>query len=102
MQEPNIAKIPVAGVAGLGMVVVAAAVAASIPEIGTSIAAGLILGVLFAVVLIRRRRAAGPMPSSGQRPGANTTLAIDAPDDPVAPVEPAEDQHDARLATVRA
>ena len=79
------AHIRVEGVGGLGMVLMAIAVALGIPQVGKSMAAGLLLGALMAVVLIRWRRAAGPMPSSGQRPGANTTLAIDAPDSAPAP-----------------
>ena len=94
----NMAHIRVEGVGGVGMVLMAIAVALGVPQVGKSMAAGLLLGALMAVVLIRRRRAAGPMPSSGQRPGANTTLAIDAPD--AAPAAQAtEERHDARLAT---
>ena len=96
----NMAHIRVEGVGGVGMVLMAIAVALGIPQVGKSMAAGLLLGALMAVVLIRWRRAAGPMPSSGQRPGANTTLAIDAPD--AAPAEQAtRERHDARLATAR-
>jgi hypothetical protein len=47
-----------------------------IPSIGVSLATGAVLGVVFAVVLILRRRRTGPLPSSGRRPGANTTLSI--------------------------
>jgi len=32
---------------------------------------------VFAVVLILQRRRIGPLPSSGGRPGANTTLSIE-------------------------
>jgi hypothetical protein len=96
----NMAHIRVEGVGGAGMVLMAIAVALGIPQVGKSMAAGLLLGALMAVVLIRWRRAAGPMPSSGQRPGANTTLAIDAPD--TAPASQATDErHDARLAAAR-
>jgi hypothetical protein len=96
----NMAHIRVEGVGGMGMVLMAIAVALGIPQVGKSMAAGLLLGALLALVLIRRRRAAGPMPSSGQRPGANTTLAIDAPDAIPAP-QTTRDEHDARLVTVR-
>lgn len=81
----NIAHIRVTGVAGLGFVLLALAVAAYIPSIGVSLATGAALGIVFAVVLILRRRRIGPLPSSGRRPGANTTLSIEmgesAPDD---------------------
>jgi hypothetical protein len=73
----NIAHIRVTGIAGLGFVLLALAVAAYIPSIGVSLAAGAVLGIVFAVVLIVRRRRIGPLPSSGARPGANTTLSID-------------------------
>ena len=73
----NIAHIRVTGIGGLGLVLLALAVAAYIPSIGVSLAAGAALGIVFAVVLILRRRRMGPLPSSGGRPGANTTLSIE-------------------------
>jgi hypothetical protein len=73
----NIAHIRVAGIVGLGFVVLALAVAVYIPSIGVSLATGAALGIVFAVVLIVRRRRTGPLPSSGGRPGANTMLSID-------------------------
>ena len=96
----NMAHIRVEGVGGVGMVLMAIAVALGIPQVGKSMAAGLLLGGLMAMILIRCRMASGPMPSSGQRPGANTTLAIDAPE--TAPAEQTTgDRHDARLAAAR-
>jgi hypothetical protein len=73
----NIAHIRVAGIAGLGFVLLALSVAVYIPSIGVSLATGAALGIVFAIVLIVRRRSRGPLPSSGERPGANTMLAID-------------------------
>ena len=73
----NIAHIKVTGIAGLGFVVLALAIAAYIPSIGVSLAIGAVLGIVFAVVLILRRRRMGPLPSSGGRPGANTMLSIE-------------------------
>lgn len=73
----NMAHIRVAGVGGLGLVAMAAAVAIWVPRIGQSLALGLALGAGFALFLILRRRRTGPMPSSGQRAGANTALSID-------------------------
>jgi hypothetical protein len=90
----NAARIRVAGVGGLGLVAIALGVAVSIPRIGLSLTLGLVLGALWAAVLIRRRRE-GPMPSSGRRPGANTTLSIDAPSPPVA----AHDDHRSNVST---
>jgi hypothetical protein len=74
----NMAHIRVAGIGGLGMVVVSALVALYIPAVGLSLAAGFALGTLLAIVLIVRRRKSGPMPSSGKRPGASNVLSIDA------------------------
>ena len=76
----NMASIKVAGVGGLCLVAMAGAVALDVPEIGQSIAISLGLGTLWAVLMIVRSRRRGPMPSSGQRIGANTTLSIDQPE----------------------
>jgi hypothetical protein len=73
----NMAHIKVAGVGGLGLVAVSVVVALFLPSIRQPVAVGLVLGALLGAVLILRRRQAGPMPSSGRRPGANTTLSID-------------------------
>lgn len=54
-------------------------VAINVPKIRQLLTIGLALGVVFGVVLVLWRRRAGPMPSSGRRPGANTTLSIDLP-----------------------
>jgi hypothetical protein len=81
----NMARIQVAGIGGLGLVAMAVCVALFVPRIRQSIALALVLGVVFALGLILRRRAEGPMPSSGRRPGANTTLSIDEPAGEVQP-----------------
>lgn len=78
----NIASVRVAGIGGLGLVAMAAALAWSIPRIGQTIALGAVLGAGLAAVLILWRRRLGPMPTSGGRPGANTTLSIDEPVSP--------------------
>lgn len=75
----NMASIKVAGVGGLGLVAMAAAVALDVPHIGQSVAVGLGLGAIMAVIMILRARRRGPMPTSGGRMGANTTLSIDEP-----------------------
>ena len=80
----NMAHIRVAGVGGLGLVAMAVVVALSQPRIRQSLEIGLVLGAMLGAVLILYRRRRGPMPSSGQRPGANTVLSID---DPLSPAE---------------
>jgi hypothetical protein len=73
----NIAHIRITGIGGAGLVLLAFVVATYIPGIGVSLAIGAALGIVFSLILIVRRRRTGPLPSSGQRPGANTTLSID-------------------------
>ncbi len=82
----NMASIKVAGIGGLGLVAMAAAVALDVPEIGQSVGVGLVLGAIVAAIMIVRARRTGPMPSSGSRMGANTVLSIDQPADPDLPV----------------
>ena len=53
----NVSRIRVAGLGGLGMVAVAAAMALTIPAIGVSLGLGLVGGFLIAVALIPYRRA---------------------------------------------
>ena len=78
----NIAHIRVAGIGGLGLVVMSFVVAFYIPSIGMSVGAGLFFGTALALWWIARRRKMGPMPSSGQRPGANIVLSIDESEPP--------------------
>ena|SRR5687767_12382373 len=73
----NMASIKVAGVGGLGLVAMAAAVALDVPRIAQSVGIGIGLGAVGALVVILRRRRTGVMPSSGRGMGANTVLAID-------------------------
>jgi hypothetical protein len=75
----NMAHIQVVGIGGLGLVAMCAIVAVFVPAVGISLAAGFGLGTLLAAALILRRKKSGPMPSSSQRPGANTVLSIDEP-----------------------
>jgi|RhiMethySRZTD1v2_1073278.scaffolds.fasta_scaffold1588883_2 hypothetical protein len=74
----NMSRIRVAGIGGLGLVAMALVVALTVPRIGETLAWGVGLGVLLAVVLVLRGRRRGPLPSSGMRAGANTVLSIDA------------------------
>jgi hypothetical protein len=87
----NMAHIRVAGIGGLGLVAMAAAVAFNVPRIGQALAIAAVAGIALAAVLIALRRGAGALPSSGARPGANTILAIDAPPASDAPT-PADDR----------
>jgi uncharacterized membrane protein len=82
----NMARIRVAGVGGLGLIAMAAVVAWFVPRIGQTLLIGLVLGLVFAAVMILRRRQSGPMSTSGRRPGANVILSIDEP------MTPAEDR----------
>jgi hypothetical protein len=75
----NFSSLKVAGVGGLGLIAMAAAVALDVRRIGETIAVGFVCGVIIAIVLIARRRRTGPMPSSGRGMGANTVLSIDMP-----------------------
>ena len=75
----NMARIRVAGIGGLGLVAMAAVVALNVPEIGRPIAVGATLGVACGAMLIVWRSRKGPLPSSAEHGGANTTLSIDAP-----------------------
>ena len=86
----NMARIRVDGIGGFGLVMMALTVAWFVMRIRQHVAIGLGLGVLLAVVLIAVRRRSGPMPSSGETPGANSTLSLDVPID-------SSDRDDTRL-----
>jgi hypothetical protein len=73
------ARIRVAGLGGLGMVAMSVVVTIFVPRIRLTMAIGLLLGAALAAVLIARRRRAGPLPSSSQRPGAHSMLSIEPP-----------------------
>jgi hypothetical protein len=89
----NIARIRVAGIGGLGLVAMALVIALAVPRIGQTLVAGLVLGLLFAFVLIARRRKDGAMPSSGRQSRANTILAIDASPPQSAAARDTRDEH---------
>ena len=55
----NMSSIKVAGVGGLGLVAMAAAVALDIPRIGQSVGLGMVLGLIGAVATILWRRRPG-------------------------------------------
>jgi hypothetical protein len=75
----NMSRIRVSGVGGLGLVAMALVVAWFVPRIGQTLLVGVTFGVFLAAILIMRRRRVDPLPSSGRRTGANTTLSIDHP-----------------------
>lgn len=97
----NAASIKVAGVGGLGLVAMAAAVALNVPRIGQTLLIGVVLGSVFAAVMIVRRRRAGSMPSSGRQPGANTTLAIDAAAEPATRAEVPPQGHPKQVSAIQ-
>jgi hypothetical protein len=75
----NIAHIRAAGLGGLGLFAMALVVAVFVPRIRVAVSVGALLGIVLGVVLILRRRLAGPLPSSGGSAGANGILSIDQP-----------------------
>lgn len=81
----NMAHIRIDGIGGLGMVAVSLTVAALVPSIRTAISVALLLGIVFAMILIARRRRTGPLPSSSQHAGAHSMFLNDPPPAPVSP-----------------
>ena len=81
----NMAHIRVAGVGGLSMMAAGVVIAINLPEIGLSLLAGVGLGAVIAIGLIRYRSR-----SNAARPGGNgglppRVLALDEPSTPVRP-----------------
>lgn len=70
----NMSRIRVAGLGGLGFVAVALATALTVPRIGQTMAVAAIGGGAAALAVIIWRRARGPLPSEGSRPGAHQLL----------------------------
>ena len=75
----NMAHIRAAGVGGLGLLAMALVVAWFVPRIGQTLIVGGVLGVGLGLVLILRRRRAGPLPTSSGTAGANNVLSIEQP-----------------------
>lgn len=75
----NVAHVRVAGVGGLGLVLVALAVAADFPLATAVVSLGLAGGVIAAVIVILRRRDRGPLPSGTDGPGARAVLFVESP-----------------------
>jgi hypothetical protein len=70
----NMSRIKVAGLGGLGFVVVAIVTALTVPRIGQVMAIAAIGGTLVALSTIVWRRVHGPLPSDGSTPGAHKLL----------------------------
>ena len=79
----NMARIRVSGLGGFGLMMMTLAVAAFVPRIRQHILIGAVLGIALATALILLRRRNGPMPSSGETPGANTMFGLDQPSLPL-------------------
>jgi len=75
----NIAHIRAAGLGGLGLFAMALVVAVFVPAIRVAVSAGVLFGVVLAIIMILRKRRTGPLPSSGGSAGANVILSIDQP-----------------------
>jgi len=72
-------------------VALCAVVAIYIPFIGVSLGAGFVVSLVAAAIVIRRRRTAGPLPSSSHAVGASTMLMLGDP-----PGAPRSDREAAR------
>lgn len=72
----NMARIPIAGVGGLGMLAMAVTVAIFVPRIRITMIVALVVGAGLAALLIARRRKE-PLPSSGEHAGAHSTMFTD-------------------------
>jgi hypothetical protein len=75
----NVTRIRVAGLGGLGMVIVAAAVATQFDLAAVAVGFGLVGGAIGAFLLILYRRRGGPVDSSSQGPGARVMLSSREP-----------------------
>ena len=73
----NMAHIRVEGGGGLGIVAAVIAVALADPRLRLATAIAAVLGAVFAAVLIARRRARGPLTSSGDDAGPHSMLGLD-------------------------
>lgn len=87
----NMARIRVAGVGGIGMVLVALAMAWVFPRIGQSLLIGVAGGVVVSAFIIMRRRRSGPLSSGDRGPGGHSIL-VAGPDDDEPTPGPADDR----------
>lgn len=87
----NMSRIRVAGVGGLGMVLVALAMAWVFPRIGQSLLIGVAGGLVVSAFIILRRRRSGPLSSSNRGPDGHSILAAGPDDDEPTP-RPVDDR----------
>jgi hypothetical protein len=73
----NMAHIPVKGGGGLGIVAAVILVALVDPRLRLAMAIAALSGVVFAAMLIARRRARGPLTSAGDDDGPHSLLGLD-------------------------
>jgi hypothetical protein len=73
----NMARIPVNGLGGLGMLAMAATVAIFVPRIRVTVLVALALGFALGALLIVTRKSKGPLPSSSEHAGAHSTMFSD-------------------------
>jgi hypothetical protein len=93
----NVARVRVAGVGGIGMLLVALAIALDLAFVGVVLAAGLAGGLLAAVAIILWRRRTGPLQSSPTGPGgARGVLFSETTDPPSAPSADTSDRQQRR------
>ena len=95
----NFAHVRVAGVGGLGLLVVALAVALDFALVGVVLAAGLAGGLVAALAIILWRRRSGPLTSSSSGPGARGALFSEMVD-PTPAASPAADDRQPRRTAV--
>jgi hypothetical protein len=86
----NVARVRVAGVGGIGMLLVALAVALDFALVGAVVGAGLAGGLIGAAAIILWRKRTGPLSSSSSGPAARTVL-FSEPDAPPTPRADADD-----------
>jgi hypothetical protein len=92
----NVARVRVAGVGGLGMLLVALAVAFDFALVGAVLAAGLVGGFVAALAIILWRKRSGPLASSSSSPGARGALFQETADATPAPSPDADDRQPRR------
>lgn len=77
----NMSRIRVAGVSGLGFIVVAIVTAFVLPRVGDTLALGLVGGAIGGGLILLYRRHGGPLRSGGQAPGGRAFLVDPDGDD---------------------
>lgn len=78
----NMSRIRVAGLGGLGMVVIALVLAIAYPRIGQALLIGVAGGIVAAAIVIAYRRRSGPLASGGKRTRGRSVLLAADDDEP--------------------